>query len=217
MNKVVYTAILDNYEGLKQNQANKNADFIAYMSYPVNSEMWQVKEPINVFSNPRRNARWHKVNAHLLDYDYSLWIDGSMEIKQPIDWFIETYLKDADIAVFRHPDRNCLYQEAEVCSKIGFDDPNVIEKQIKRYKKEGYPEENGLGETKIVLRKHSPKVEEFNRLWLHEITNFSLRDQISFNYCVWKSGIKLNYIELLPEAIWDRYPGCLYTKHKRVV
>lgn len=219
MNKVVFTAITDNYEALKEHQNTLDAEFIAYSNSQINSISWKLLPPTNIFSNPRRNARWHKINSHLLDYEYSIWIDGSMEIKQPAEWFIKNYLKDADIATFRHPDRDCLYQEAEACSQFGFDDPQIIKSQVERYKKEGYPKKNGLAETKMVIRRNNKKVEEFNRLWLYEITNYSFRDQISFNYCVWKSGIKLNYIELITDApIWtERYPGCLYTQHKRVL
>ena len=30
--------------------------------------------------------------------------------------------------------------------------------------------------------------------WWNQIKNFSKRDQLSFNYVVWKTGIKIKYI-----------------------
>ena len=66
----------------------------------------------------------------------------------------ETYLKESDVAVFKHTDRNCLYKEAEILKELKYDYIELIDKQVNFYKSVGYPENNGLYEfTNIFYEK----------------------------------------------------------------
>ena len=53
-----------------------------------------------------------------------------------------------------HPARKCIYKEAEACIALKKDAREVIEKQIARYRAEGYPKNAGMFETGVVLRRH---------------------------------------------------------------
>ena len=75
------------------------------------------------------------------------------------------------------------------------DDKNVIFNQVSRYTKEGYPPDNGLSELPVILRRNTEKIKELNELWMYEIEHGSFRDQISFDYCAWKLGIKVNHFD----------------------
>ena len=45
-----------------------------------------------------------------------------------------------------------------------------------------------------MVRKHNKKdCIELMEKWWNEINNYSHRDQLSFNYIVWKLGIKIKY------------------------
>jgi len=122
----------------------------------------------------------------------------------------ESFLSGADIAVFAHAERYCLYQEAAHCIHRHKDDPEVIRRQVSRYTQEGVPANYGLAECSILLRRHTKQVREFNELWWNEILAGSVRDQISFPYVAWKTGIKVNYI---PGAVWD---GSLFRRRKHL-
>jgi len=50
--------------------------------------------------------------------------------------------------------------------------------------------------TTYILRRHTGKVEEFNRLWWEEICKGSRRDQLSFDYALWKMEMKANWFEV---------------------
>jgi hypothetical protein len=138
----------------------------------------------------RRTARYHKVNSHVLnlDADYTIWIDGSQQIKpvplvkQLVNPLINKYM----LASFKHPERTCIYQEMQACRKLRKDNPQLMANQINAYRKEGYPPYNGLVETACVLRKQCDQITEFNKLWWSQIENHSFRDQLSFNYVAWK-------------------------------
>ena len=94
-----------------------------------------------------------------------------------------------------HDKRQCIYKEAKECIFWNKDKPDIINSQIESYRKSGYPSNNGLINGRFILRKHNiPQVKSLMNFWWSEIDNNSVRDQISFNYVSWKSGIKYDVI-----------------------
>jgi hypothetical protein len=193
---VVYTAITGDYDSLKEqpHTATNGADFVAFLDEPRKSKTWRSRPIHTNFQDPARNAKIHKVLSHIYFPDalYSLWIDGSVTIRFPYSMrrLIQLYLADCDLAVFQHAMRTCIYQEASVCLQRRLDDPAIIWRQIRRYTKEGYPPNAGLGECTLVLRRHTDTVKAFNEAWWEEITHGSKRDQLSFPYAARKVGLR---------------------------
>ena len=149
------------------------------------------------FTDPRRNSRVPKMLAHqFVDTEYSIYLDGNCSLLKPAQELVDLYLKDHDLAVFIHPKRDCIYDEATKCAVSKLDDPEVIIKQVSRYEKEGYAKHKGLCECMMILRRHTKKVEEFNNTWFSEWVTGSVRDQISFMYSVNKVGLRINVIDL---------------------
>lgn len=149
-------------------------------------------------SCPRRTARWHKINSHLLpdNVDYTIWIDGAQKIKKiPLaSRIVNSVPARTAMAAFKHPCRTCVYQEAAACIKMKKDDISLLRQQADHYRKEGYPEANGLVETGCVLRKNCTKVANFNKNWWQQLEKFSSRDQMGFNYAAWQTGISYHHL-----------------------
>jgi len=198
---VVYTAITNktnDYDNLKEQPPNtRSVDFVAFLEAPQESKTWESRQINKNFPDPNRNAKIHKVLSHRYFPDklYSLWIDGSVTIDFPfsVERLIEMYLSDCDLALFKHSERNCIYQEANICIQRKLDDTQTIRDQIQRYTKNGYPTNNGLGECTVLLRRHTDQIKAFNEAWWSEIQNGSKRDQISFSYLTHKMGVKFKY------------------------
>jgi hypothetical protein len=184
-----------------------NARFVAYTDAVEQRQaqgIWELR-PIEWEhpTSPRRTARWHKVNAHLVfpDTEYSMWIDGSQEFKPNVNvWAMlaasigHPAHEVVQLASFKHPQRTCVFQELEACIKLGKDDPGTMREQIARYKAEGYPPYNGLVETACVIRRHTEQITQFNEAWWREIAWGSLRDQLSFNYVAWKQSVQYGHV-----------------------
>lgn len=153
------------------------------------------------FKDPKRSAGWVKTNfpKQLLDYSTIFWVDSSIKLKT-VEGLSE-FLTSADIAVFPHPERKCIYSEASICIVSCRDRWDFIQTQISRYKAEGYPENNGLVSSGGLLRRNTEAVRLFNELWWGEIQRGSRRDQLSFNYVAWKLGMK--YSEFGPGDVWS--------------
>jgi len=209
---VVYSCITGKIDSLKINQKWGDADWVLFTDQPFAGGKWQVRPAVNLFTNPRRNARLHKTESHRFfpDYKYSIWLDGSMELLKSPEWFVKNYLYNEDLAALTHPDRDCVYEEAEMCKQLDLDDPVIIDKQMARYKENDLQKHNGLAETKIVLRKHSGRVMNFNDMWTLEIINNSLRDQLSFNYCANKNMLNIKYM-----PTWKRSEDIIYHHHDK--
>lgn len=177
-----------------------------------NLTRWQLNAPWFTDEHFRRQARAHKILAHRLfkNCRYSLWIDGCLQVvDKNIIGTMEKHLENADICVFKHRVRNCIYEEVDACIKQKKDDESIMLKQVERYLEEGYPANNGLGETTALLRRHNKATMEFNELWWEEIKNGSYRDQLSFNYIAWKLGV--NY-EVFPGS-FDANPYFKWFRH----
>lgn len=211
----VYTCITGNYDTLKpiRNQ-DPSIDFIcftdnAYIKAHPNG--WIVRDvPKDLANLPKvKQQRLIKIlpNVYLPEYSVSLWIDAVYTIVGSMKSLIErTIEKECSVYVRRHPDRNCIYKEAEAVVKLGKADEKTVAVQISKYREEGFPENFGLTETNMILRKHNdPECAKAMFLWAQEILTGSHRDQLSFDYCVWKQHLKIKNFSLVQQKFNNGY------------
>ena len=107
--------------------------------------------------------------------------------------FVARYLH-GDLAIPKHPDRDCAYVEAAFCARRGKDRAETLTRQAQAYRKAGLPERWGLAETRVVIRRNTPEIVALNEAWWAEIKRHSLRDQVSLPFVCWKSGVRWNVI-----------------------
>ena len=139
----------------------------------------------------RRNAKIYKILPFLFlpNFDYYIYLDsGHILEKDPID-IINQFLQNSDIAVFKHPERNCVYEEGEEVKKISFDIPELIDRQLNFYRKANYPANNGLYELPARIQKNTEAVQRMSLMWWELICKYSSRDQISFPYACHTTNI----------------------------
>lgn len=193
-NCTVLTSIIGGKDYLQEEQPK--GSYLGYVDRMQHSDTWQLRRAPDVFDDNRRNSRLPKLLSHLYcDTEYSLWIDGNMSLTKSPEELIKRYLQNHDIALFKHPKRDCLYDEAIRCATGKLDDPETIIEQVSRYEKAGYAKHKGLWECGFILRRNSPKVTKFNNHWFSEYCRGSVRDQISFAYAADKVGIRINTLD----------------------
>ena len=202
--KVVYTCISGKYDTLMDPiYVNNDFDYICYTDQPFNSNIWEIRpipEELNYLSQVKKQ-RYIKVNAHkfLSDYELSVWVDASIVIRGDLNEYIEKNIHKEDGVMFvgQHPQRNCIYEEAKACISLKKDTSENINKQMERYRKEGFPKNYGLPQTGIIFRFHNNEgCKRLMEAWWDEIEKSSHRDQLSFNYALWKnSDVKIKYLD----------------------
>lgn len=207
MKIVVYTCITNDYDQIKtyHNQSNSNIDFICFTDNPnliYNDNGWTIRaipQDLQIFSKVKQQ-RLLKILPHkyLNNYDISIWVDGNIQVRCDIEKFLTNI--DLDKYCFytrKHPSRNCIYEEGNVVIRYGKDSVKSIDNQLSGYKKEGFPKNFGLVETAIIIRKHNDKqCIIIDNMWAKELVNKSHRDQMSFDYVRWKTGIEIGYFKL---------------------
>jgi Protein of unknown function (DUF616) len=183
---MIYTAITGGYDSVKM-QPPGVAQPILFNETSIH--YWN--------PDPCRIAKFQKILGYSQLGPMSLWVDGSIVFDPCTDLgaLAEEHLKDADIAVMKHPDRDCVYQEAKACIERDKDDPDTIVAQTVRYSQDGYPSNYLLSETGVMFRRNTPRVLRFCSMWWDEVTRGSRRDQISFPYVAWKLKMPYKQIE----------------------
>lgn len=195
---LVVTSITNGKDDLKDPPiVFDNCDYIAFVDQKYDVKVWDQQNvlkytTIDKFTD-RRNAKPYKIISSLMfpQYEYIIWEDGNHQLKVDPEKIIEEYGSEIDLLLFKHPDRNCLYQEIGACIQWNMDHKENLENQFRFYKSKGMPESFGLFEMSTFIIKNTEAVKELQLMWLEQICRFSSRDQISFPYCLWKMKDKI--------------------------
>ena len=194
----IYTACIGGYDDILQPEVvDDRFDFFLFTN-DVREErigVWHVRKVD--YSNPDLTRIARHVKTHpedlLPEYEATLWMDSSLQITSPKVYtrFIELFDQNVvDVASVIHPKRDCIYDEAfEVATRKN---PGALEhdyialKWCRKIWKEQYPQHNGLFETSILYRRKSYFSKQVDELWWECINRYSKRDQLSFNYSLWR-------------------------------
>lgn len=227
MNKIaVVTSSIGTNELIGPSKWLDKVDYHAFVESHKTTigDMWHRHEYVSFSLDPkyknRRDAKIYKVCPHLFlpGYDYYIWLDSTHILESDPDELIENYLKGSDIAVFKHPERDCVYEEGELVKKIKFDYPNLIEEQLDFYRQMNYPENNGLYELPVRIQRNNGRTQQFGLMWWEQICMFSSRDQISFPFVCNQLNIKPNIMPGRANTIRGNtlMPQILSSHHSRV-
>ena len=183
---------------------------------PINLKGWKygTLPEWSTLSRPdRRNAKLPKIMPFMFlhDYEYVIWQDGGHRVAISPHLLIQKYLvdQDKDIAAKKHgkawagQDHNCVYKEAENIKNVGFlEKSNIIDEQVYAYNAQGYPADYGLSCNAAMIWHNTPEVWRLQLTWWEQVCRYSSRDQMSFFYSLWKTGMKdrLTYMD----GHWER-------------
>lgn len=216
---VVYTAVSGGYDVLRDpKHVLPNCDYIAFADRPLDCKVWQV-QPFNYHEEDvARAARFMKLHPHLYfpDHKISIWIDANISLEGDPQPFIDCLGEDGVMALFPHPHRNCVYVEGRECIKRSKDGAELIEQQLAEYKARAFPEDVGLWETGVLVRRHlDPKCKQLMTAWWKELFLGSRRDQISLPVAIHDTGAP---VRALAEKGTDLrfHPLLGYQKHPPV-
>lgn len=212
LRKVVYTALLGKYDNVHPIVKENGYDYLMFTDQIFENKLnlnWtivNIDEELKYLNiNMIKRQRFFKTHPHffLKNYDLSIYIDSTFEIQGKLDEFLLRILTPKlSIYVLEHPLRNTINNEFKEVLNC-FKDSNKSVTFVKnKYKNENFPDNNGLAECCLIIRKHN-EISSINFMnnWFEEIKLNSHRDQLSFNYILWKTGnsgikyISKKYIE----------------------
>lgn len=139
----VYTSVIGNYDKICEEPfKSKYCDYFIISDIKHESENWSYININDYYQNDDKTFlnRYAKLNPHVFfsNYDYSIYIDGNIDVVSDISCFINQISSITGIALHRHSARNCVFQEAKLCKLLKKGNQNNISKLILKFKKENF-------------------------------------------------------------------------------
>lgn len=164
------------------------------------------------YDEPRRNGKVPKILTHRLfpQAQYSIWIDGKMELIVDPLLLLERYLWRGSntFAIARHKHHQSIYEEADAIKRRKRYARPLIDLHMKIYKYEGMEPWSlrkktisDVPEGAVIIREHTALNNLFSCLWFNEVNLFTPRDQLSFGYVVYRLGDSFKFF---------MFPNCEY-------
>jgi hypothetical protein len=204
----IYTSIFGGYDLLKPQPQYPDVTYIcATDNRCERAAGWHTVFLAATEEHPRIQAKRFKCMPQLLlgkdDFDYSIWIDGSIVLLAPD--FVERCLgalKTNPVALIPHPGWNCIYDEAQTSGATSKYKDERVEEQARHYRLLGFPPKRGLAAGGVVVRKNGDALtEKLGETWFLENQLWSYQDQISLPYVLWKQN---TWFDPLPFDLWAR-------------
>lgn len=202
MNKyVIYSALVGAYDAVFQPEVvDERFDFVLFTNEVKEDRLgvWMVRPIPYQNQDTTRVARYVKTHPESLlpGYEASVWMDMNVRIKTGYLYERVAQLAQEGVPVssMNHHTYDCIYDEAFSVMHLRIERESVVVRWCHRLCREQYPVHNGLCETNVLYRKHEEIVNAFDELWWSCIDCYSRRDQLSFNYALWKTGILCHYL-----------------------
>lgn len=191
MKIAVYTCITGNYDELTVPQRLDNRlEYYCITDNPsVIIKPWKYIPIKSTHLSKKDQNRYAKMHCYELfpTHDVTIYVDGSIQIVGDVPELVtQILLRPEELFVYDHPFRSCIFSEAAACIHYSHDWIWTIVTQMRKYRKEGYPLDNGLFEAGVIIRKKSDKVQQFMNLWWNEYMHGTKRDQLSFPVAAWR-------------------------------
>lgn len=121
---------------------------------------------------------------------WSLYLDGSFSVRKPVTQLVEGWLAQHEMALFKHPWRDCAYDEIDECVKRGKLDPRLADKARAHLSLAGHPRHWGLWACGIIARRTQSVIQgPLAATWLPLVQECP-RDQIWLPLVIRTLGIR---------------------------
>lgn len=165
-----------------------------------------------LMTQPQQQARWVKTTPPV-PAPVSLWVDATFELLVDPGFIVQQAEQTgAPIVGFCHPDRKRMVEEARAVMRWGLADRARVKAQMAAYQASGFDTDAApqtqLTTTGLLVRWDTPAVVAFNQLWWRHLQEYTLRDQLSIDYCAWAMQLPIGYLpghyRANPFARYDR-------------
>lgn len=128
---------------------------------------------------------WEYLNADLF-----VWMDGSFDLREDAVAQMVDDLGDGLVAFHRHPERDSIIDEALFSRRLNKYPGWDVVSQARSYVASGFPDGRGLWAGGLFIWRNCLEVRQLGQLWLDEICRWTVQDQLSLPYVLWRCGIE---------------------------
>ena len=205
-NVVVYSVMVGHYDRPNPINCEHGFDYFFLTDTEIIAPPpWQTISLPAFGLTPVKSARMAKILAHAIfsNHEHSIYLDASIRVKGSLRTLLLAQ-GSHPIALLRHPNRRCAYQEVEAALMLGKGEADLLRRQAACYRNLGLPEENGLAATGFLSRRHNDEaVKTLMRYWANQLLENSSRDQVSLAYALWKSDILPYWHQF--DVFWNKF------------
>ena len=197
MKTIVYTANYGNMDAVRPPLIlNKDVEYRYYTDQVIQSNTWDVHH-MKVHHDPHYASRIIKMLPETIMPEAEYWIyhDANRSLLVDPEHLVDEFLVRtySDIALFNHPHRQSIVQEAEaVVGKMVSTETSL--RLMATYRWAGFDVSHGLYDGAFLIRKNTEKVRAFNRMWWSHVALGCHRDQMSLPFCLWSMGMNVTII-----------------------
>lgn len=208
----LYTVITGNYESyIRDSNPLKlmpclDAAFVVTDSIDMKNEAEQKGWSSILIAKPEHSKKcqrklkilqnFHEDLKVLNEYDVIIYHDGNNGLRNNASLMKSlSAINNHDVICYSHPERKTSKSELDVVYKYGLISKSAWENVNQIYKLSNYPDNLGLSETRVIIRKTSDKLKAFCEEWINNMNSTnSYRDQTFFEYALWKH--KVSFIRM---------------------
>lgn len=194
MSVVIYSCFCGSYDLVPPDPKQTVSCFLFTDQPNLRAPGWDVRvieSPAEL--SPRRLSRWPKMLPHLFlpPHEISIYIDANLRPRCDLASEVERLLVASDLAVCLHPNpaSTTMHHEAAKVIRLGLDSRDVVERVVARYEQAGFPDLIPLTENCFLVRRDNERTRILGEVWWEEYLLGSQRDQLSFGYSCWKTGL----------------------------
>jgi hypothetical protein len=190
---IAYTAIYGGYDPLHSHIDHPDvAEWICYTDDPelIHPDWTVIVEPAR-YAHPRLSAKWRKTHPPLLT-DRSIWLDGSVQPISPrfVTGFLDLLDAGADMAMFRHPQRDNIFDEVAYSAGMRKYEGLPMAAQAAGYAaRRSDARELGLWASTTFAREHRPHVLQMGAAWQAHCELATYQDQLSLPVLIADYGV----------------------------
>jgi hypothetical protein len=193
---VVYTALFGNYDTLLPPLViDPEWEYVVFTNIAFDAPApWQVLVDRQPHPDPRKASRYYFDQSCLVlpEAEYTVMHGANAQLNcSPTS--LLSFLGKNDIAAFKHPHRDSVYDEEQAVIALNKDVSENTVLQMERYREEGFPG-TLLSACILLVRHNTLALDEFEEAWWNEVQTGSCRDQLSFDYCRWRLSMGVSYI-----------------------
>ena len=193
---IVFTCTLGDTDPLRPARHTPGVKYLCFSDKPVNVPPYTYIPYDCGDLGPQLASRKLKILAdhpELHGSDVTLWHDAAYQLHCDPQTLATSSLRTCDVVAMRHPHRNRIEDEGAAIVTLGYMPADTVAAQIAHYKGQGFSQ-SAITSTGFCIRRRTPAVEAWQALWWDEVARWGYRDQMSVDYALWKSEVRIHYI-----------------------
>lgn len=180
MTVAIISAIFGGYDVIKTPvEQSVDCTFTMVTDRKMDVPAWNVVAEAKSDMHPRLAAKLPKLRPwdYAPEADAWIWIDGAFQVVS--ETFAEEAVASAvaDVSMWAHPWRDCLYQEAKASAEIPKYQTTPVLPQADHYRRMGFPGGAGLWATGLIVYRR--RTDALADRWWSEMDRWGYQDQIS--------------------------------------